>query len=252
MGCVLKKTQLNSICFSIQMSLSELQKHYESTKLNINAKLQSYFEDVLDKRAGAKTNLVLKFVQLNGPQVEELRLLLPYFYNLRTLELWKTRLGVEGARRLAPAFASLAHLEVLSMEDNELHSEGLQALAVSLNQLPKLQSLTLSANNIDSEGGKVLASLCKHHRRLQELCISENQLGPVGFQALVSGLLVCAGTLRVLELGYNYLHVQGGQHLLLLVSRLPALEKLVLAGNQLGEDLERELSRQARTVNFYF
>ena len=252
MGCVVNKTHLDAVCLNTQMSLGELQKYYDSTKTQIKEKLKPCFGEVLEKKAKDKTELTIKFVHLNETQSEHLKIVLPFYVNLKSLELWKTHLGVEGARKLASALGYLKQLETLSLEDNQLHTEGLRVLSVPLNQLTCLQSLALYVNDIDTDGGKVLATVCQRHRKLQALCVSENHLGPEGVEALVSGLLACAGTLHSLELGYNRLQRQGGQHLLQVLPRLPVLEKVVLAGNEIGEGMERQLFRKAPNVHFYF
>lgn len=251
-SCVAKKSQLDTISPRQQISLEALQQYFEDSRVDMNAKLHPYFQKALDKRSKGEAELAIKFIQLGGTQSEHLARVLPFYSNLKSLRLWKTRLGVEGARTLAPALTALRHLEMLSLEDNQLQTEGVQLLAVSLKQLSRLQSLILHVNQINSEGGKALAAVCSSHTKLQELLLSENYLGAVGMAALAAGLLACAGSLRVLELAHNSLQQQGGQHLLQVLPRLPVLEKVVLTGNQLGEVLEREMFHKAPTVHFYF
>lgn len=251
--CVSKKTtQLDTISPRGQVRLDELRQYFEVSQNDISPKLLPYFQKALNKDCKGESEVAIKFVPLGSGQSEHLAHVLPFYSNLKSLRLWKTQLGVEGAKALAPALAALRQLETLSLEDNRLQTEGLQALAVSLKLLSKLQSLVLHVNQINPEGGKTLASLCSSHNKLQELLLSENQLGSAGMSALVEGLLSCAGSLRTLELAHNSLQRQGAQHLLHVLPRLPMLEKVVLTGNQLGEDMERELFLKAPTIHFYF
>jgi len=251
--CVSKKTtQLDTITPRGQLRLDELRQYFEASQNDISSKLLPYYQKALGKGCKGEFEVAIKFVPLSRVQSEHLAHVLPFYSNLKSLRLWKTQLGVEGAKALAPALAALKQLEILSLEDNQLQTEGLQALASSITLLTKLQTLVLHVNQINSEGGKTLASLCSSNHKLQELLLSENQLGPAGMGALVEGLLSCAGSLRALEVAHNSLQRQGAQHLLHVLPRLPVLEKVVLTGNQLGEDMERELFVKAPTVHFYF
>ena len=252
-ACVSKKTtQLDTISARGPVRLEELRQYFEASQSEISPKLLPYFQKALGKGCKGEADISIKFVSLKREQGEHFAHVLPFYTNLKSLRLWKTQLGVEGARALAPALVGLKQLETLSLEDNGLQTEGLLALSASLKLLTKLQNLVLHVNQISPEGGKTLAILCQSHSKLQELLLSENQLSAVGMGDLVEGLLACAGSFRVLEVAHNSLQRQGAEHLLHALPRLPVLEKVVLSGNQLSEDTERELFLKAPTVHFYF
>ena len=233
-------------------SLEQLKQYFDAAKESMTPKLHPYFEKAISKTSRGETELVLKFVVLEGEQAEHLARVIPFYGSLHALRLWKTKLGAEGAKALAPALRTLKHLETLSLEDNLLGTEGVVYISEALCHSSKLRTLVLHVNKISSDGGNPLYLICKSNPKLQHMQLNENRLGIRGFTELIEGLLLCGSTLKVLEIAHNEIQAEGAEVLLGALPRLVALEKVVVSGNNVGEIMEMELFRRAPRVHFYF
>ncbi|XP_018528369.1 MHC class II transactivator isoform X2 [Lates calcarifer] len=117
--------------------------------------------------------------------------LLPGLHNLQHLDLENSKIGDEGAEKLADALASLSSLEILNLSQNCIGNHGVKRLTTTLRDLPKLHCLSLYSNVISDEGAESLAAVLPHMASLTALDVSYNRLTDVGVQSLGASLRNC-------------------------------------------------------------
>lgn len=128
---------------------------------------------------------------------------------------------------------SLAHVRVLHLGGNQLESVGMNALMAS--GLGALEELNVRANGIGPDGMRRVV------RGIRRLILEENPIGDAGIEALAeSGALA---DVEFLHLGDTALSPKGLAVLAGL--ELPALRKLNLMANPIGDDGARVLVQAA-------
>uniref|UniRef100_A0A3Q4GIH6 Class II major histocompatibility complex transactivator n=1 Tax=Neolamprologus brichardi TaxID=32507 RepID=A0A3Q4GIH6_NEOBR len=128
----------------------------------------------------------------NGPLVlPKLWDLLPGLHNLQHLDLENSKIGDEGAEKLASALVSLPSLEILNLSQNCIGDEGVKTLAATLKDLPNLHCLSVYSNMISDEGAESLAAVLPHMASLTDLDVKFNKLTDVGAQSLGASLRNC-------------------------------------------------------------
>ncbi|XP_041673297.1 MHC class II transactivator isoform X2 [Cheilinus undulatus] len=134
----------------------------------------------------------LEFGPQNGPlALPKLWELLPSLQNLQHLDLENSKIGDEGAEKLAHAVVSLSCLEILMLSQNCIGDQGVKKLITTLRDLPKLHCLSLYSNVISDEGAESLAAVLPHMTSLTELDVKYNKLTDVGAQSLGASLRKC-------------------------------------------------------------
>uniref|UniRef100_A0A3Q3WG60 NACHT domain-containing protein n=1 Tax=Mola mola TaxID=94237 RepID=A0A3Q3WG60_MOLML len=129
---------------------------------------------------------------VNGPKAFPLLCeLLPGLHNLQHLDLENSKIGDQGAEKVADALVSLCYLEVLNLSQNSIGDQGISKLATTLRDLPKLHCLSLYSNVISDEGAKSLAGILPHMASLTDLDVKYNKLTDVGAQSLGVSLSNC-------------------------------------------------------------
>lgn len=150
---------------------------------------------------------------------------------LETLSIGDNDLGVGGVRALAEALY-LSRLQTLSLATSILGQTG-AALVASAAVFAKLKSLCLANCQIDSEGVRSLA-VSPYLRQLTALDLSRNEIGN-GVRALAESSNFAS--LEELNLSHNDLNRRDVQPLLS-EGVLPALTRLDLRNNELGDEAE--------------
>ena len=156
---------------------------------------------------------------------------------LRGLGVSFNPLGPAGIGAFAEA-ARMPRLTWLELESTRMGPRGADALARA-GGLGGVRHLKLSANEFGPAGAHALAS-AEHFEALAVLELAHNRLRNPGVVAL-AGARWMRG-LKALELGHNHLQGGGGTEALARHGRLASLERLGLAGNDLGVQGARALA----------
>jgi hemoglobin-like flavoprotein/Ran GTPase-activating protein (RanGAP) involved in mRNA processing and transport len=164
----------------------------------------------------------------NGIGVEGAEALARASWRLTRLDLGFNDIGATGAALLA-ASPILRHVEVLGLAGNALGSDGAGAIAMS-REMTSLSSLDLSGNAIGASGAAALA-LSPALAGLRHLGLGRNRLGPAGMELLSS---IRLPALEILDVAANEL----GAHGAMLLAASPTVRRvksLDVSDNELGD-----------------
>lgn len=231
---------------------ADLQKLLDEEGQFMNRKVKGYYEIALAGNAATTLEVNMKFLNLGGTGAMHLTKVMPYYTGLKSLRLWKTKLGIEGAKILSSALSHLPDLEILSLEDNELKTEGTSYIAQALSSLPLLKELYLHVNKMGQEGVVALSRPLASLSNLQILTLDENQIGKSGLVVLLAALSKGWDRLTLLGLAFNQLGDDGARELMGCLPKMVKLKKLTLSGNNLTPGLERDLTMTSPMVDFLF
>ena len=232
--------------------LAELRKIYEEEGQYMNRKVKACYEVAFAGEAPHTPEINMKFINLGETGTMHLVKVLPAFTGLKSLRLWKTKLGIEGAKLLGAVLPRLPQLEVLSLEDNDIKTEGASYVALSLPSLPLIKELYLHVNKMGHEGVTALSPALSPKANLKILTIDENQIGVKGLKTLLSALEKTMPILALLGLAFNLLGDEGARELLGALKKMPEMKKLTLTGNNISENMENELREAAPSIEFFF
>ena len=256
-ACLAKKAQKPGIhpephSAKQQECKADLQKLLDEEGQFMNRKVKGYFELAIAGNAATTLEVNMKFINLGETGALHLTKVLPCYTALTSLRLWKTKLGIEGAKLLSSSLQHLPKLEVLSLEDNELKTEGTNYIAQALPSLPLLRELYLHVNKMGQEGVVALSGPLAVLGSLQILTLDENQIGKSGLLLLLAALSKGISRLTLLGLAFNQLGDEGARELLDCLPRMTKLRKLTMSGNGLSPGLERDLIATSPSVDFLF
>jgi len=227
------------------LSLPELEQYYSNVHILVLPKVRTLYQEVVSRRTEGVQELSLQFTPLGEVQAVPVARVIVFYPDLRTLRLWKTKLGAGGMRAIAEALPKLEMLESLGLEDNGLGDEGMISLAEGIRPLSRLKELFLQINTISDTGLRTLISGLRDKASITTLNFSENRLTVNSLSVLLEA---CGATLKLLDLAQNSLGPEGAKLLSDWLPRLNRLEKLRIGGNGLGDEAERELMTVAGRV----
>ena len=237
---------------STALETAALRKVYEEEGQYMNRKVKACFEIAFAGEAPHTAEINMKFINLGETGTLHLTKVLPAFTGLKSLRLWKTKLGIEGAKLLGAVLPRLPQLEVLSLEDNEIKAEGANYIARALPSVPLIKELYLHVNKMGQEGVSALNSAFESKTNLKILTMDENQIAKSGLRMLLASLSNTMPILTLLGLAFNQLGDDGALELIGVLGKMPELKKLTLSGNNISPNAEKQLKQAAPTVDFLF
>jgi Ran GTPase-activating protein (RanGAP) involved in mRNA processing and transport len=154
---------------------------------------------------------------------------------LVSLDLTKTKLGVNGAKEIAEMLRYNGSLQELYLGTNNFGPRGMKALAPALESNSSLQVLDLSDNNIRI-GACSLAQALQNstESNLRILDISSNRIGASSMQKFAN-LLIEDRRIEGFYVGRNELGPEGAFHLGNVLKHNYTLRDLRLEGNEIGD-----------------
>ena len=181
--------------------------------------------------------LVFQGLEWGDADVVELCEVLPRFAALRTLDLSKNKIGLEGAKAIAEALmkSGTAVVITLYLGLNNIGDEGAIAIAEALKVNAVLTTLNLGYNSIGVEGAKAIAEALKVNAVLTELRLGVNTIGDKGAKAIAEVLKVNA-VVTTLSLWNNSIGDEGAIAIAEALKIKAVLTTLHLNVNNIGDE----------------
>jgi Ran GTPase-activating protein (RanGAP) involved in mRNA processing and transport len=155
---------------------------------------------------------------------------------------WRNRLAKTGAEGFAEGLSKNKALKVLDLSLTHIESNGAQAIGDSLGVNSHLCELSLQATNFSAKGMKCLGdSLCRN-AALTSLNLNENWFGDMGAVALGRSM-VGNKSLKSLQLINCQFKVAGACSIAYALGTMPAMQKINMAGNYIGNTGAQALAR---------
>lgn len=160
--------------------------------------------------------------------------------NLETVICGRNRLENGSMAAWAKAYAAHKSVKEVKMVQNGIRQEGITYLLTNgLSHATKLNILDLQDNTFTAIGAKALSDVVGNWTELKELGVGDCLLSARGGIALATALQKGNNEkLEVLRLQYNEINPKGLKGLADAHSKLPALRRVELNGNQFDEDDE--------------
>lgn len=228
--------------------LSDLRKCYEAEGQRMHHKVKDCYNTALTGKTARTAEINMKFVNLGENGIAHLAKVLPAFGGLKSLRLWKTKLGVEGAKLVGTVLPRLPLLEILSLEDNDIKAEGTAHIAKGLMHVLFIKELYMHINNIGLPGITALSTAISPQSHLRVLTVDENQITPAGLHILLAALSNSSQVIHTLGLGFNMLGDEGAREVLRALKEMSELKKVTLAGNSVSAKVESELKQGVSAV----
>ncbi|XP_068848777.1 protein NLRC5 isoform X10 [Capricornis sumatraensis] len=181
-------------------------------------------------------SLRLSHNQIGNTGAQDLAAVLPGLPELRKIDLSANGIGPAGGARLAESLTLCRHLEELMLGCNALEDCTALGLAKGLPQ--HLRVLHLPSSHLSPEGMLSLGQALDGSPHVEEISLAENSLAG-GVPRFHQGLPV----LRQLDLVSCEIDNQTAKPLAASFVLCPALEKIMLSWNLLGDEAAAELAR---------
>ncbi|CAF1091963.1 unnamed protein product [Adineta ricciae] len=156
---------------------------------------------------------------------------------LTSLDISGNRIENEGVRHLADAFKKNKMLTTLSFQDNYWKDEGIQHLCQALRKNTTILTIDLRSNQIVPSSSQHLSDMLETNTTLTTLILADNELESKGIELLACGLRknTVISALRVLNLRFNRIDVDGAEHLADVLIYNTSLTTLSLWNNQIKD-----------------
>jgi Ran GTPase-activating protein (RanGAP) involved in mRNA processing and transport len=215
-------------------NFQDIKTFYDLNKSTLPKKILTLYEEILKTQNVSQELVNLNFVNLQKSSPICLQVILPYFFNVKILKLWKCCLGSAGMKTISLELSELKKLEILSLEDNNLGCDGVCYLAGAFKKLTSLKELWLHINDIGPSGGICLSNSLKHLKNLEKLTLDENSIENKAALKIISSLKTLKN-FKELGLGYNCISEDAILNLVVDLASHP-LSKLTLCGNNISEE----------------
>ncbi|XP_052023105.1 protein NLRC5 [Apodemus sylvaticus] len=181
-------------------------------------------------------DLCLSHNQIGDVGTQHLAAILPRLPELRKLDLSGNRIGPAGGVRLVKTLTYFEHLEEIILGNNALGDPTALGLAQKLP--PQLRVLCLPSSHLGPEGTLCLAQALEQCPHIEEVSLAENNLsGGVPHFSRRFPLL------RHIDLVSCKIKDQAAKNLATTFMLCPALEKILLSWNLLGDEVAAELAQ---------
>jgi Ran GTPase-activating protein (RanGAP) involved in mRNA processing and transport len=255
MGCNITKTvKLMTIENSKLTANNEqetVKEYYTANQNMFPKRIRDLFQRVFMQQNSAASAVDLKFINLSGPGLKSLEVILPCFPQIRVLNLWKTKLGNEGCVVLANLFYKFASLNFLSLADNRITLPGILVISKKFIALKELETLELHINPLQEEAAIALAEKIKILSKLKRIYLDECEMCGEGLKELLvnmSGLK----ELEVVALNYNFFGDTVSVGLVSILSKFKKLREFEARHTGINATVQESLRKFNSKVNFHF
>ncbi|XP_038954086.1 protein NLRC5 isoform X3 [Rattus norvegicus] len=181
-------------------------------------------------------DLCLKHSQIGDMGTQHLAAILPRLPGLRKLDLSGNRIGPAGGMQLVKSLTHFKNLEEIILGNNTLGDP--TALELAQRFPPQLRVLCLTSSHLGPEGALCLAQALEQCPHIEEVSLAENNLAG-GVPHFSKRLPL----LKQINLVSCKIEDQAAKHLATNLTLCPALEKLLLSWNHLGDEMAAELAQ---------
>ncbi|XP_076771774.1 protein NLRC5 isoform X2 [Arvicanthis niloticus] len=181
-------------------------------------------------------DLCLRYNQIGDVGTQHLAAIMPRLPELRKLDLSGNRIGPAGGMQLVKSLTHLECLEEITLGNNTLGD--LTALGLAQRLPPQLRVLRLPSSHLGPEGTLCLAQALEQCPHIEEVSLAENNLAG-GVPCFSKRLPL----LRQIDLGSCKIEDQAAKNLATNLMLCPALEKILLSWNLLGDEVAAELAQ---------
>ncbi|XP_028626167.1 protein NLRC5 isoform X2 [Grammomys surdaster] len=181
-------------------------------------------------------DLCLRHNQIGDVGTQDLAAILPRLPELRKLDLSGNRIDPAGGVQLVKSLTHFECLEEIILGNNTLGDP--TALGLAQRLPPQLRVLCLPSTHLGPEGALCLAQALEQCPHIEEVSLAENNLagGVPHFSKMLP-------LLRQIDLGSCKIEDQAAKHLATNLTLCPALEKILLSWNLLGDEMAAELAQ---------
>jgi len=165
---------------------------------------------------------------------------------LERLDISNTQIGVKGMASVATLLRFTDSIRELQLSHNNLGTKSMKTLSSILcNENATLEVIGLAYNKLKDRGAGFVSQILNpniSNSPLTELDLSNNGISYAGAEQLANALLQGNSNLKKLDLGYNTIGPIGASSIGQMLRFTHSLEKLVLTGNEVGDDGVQALS----------
>eukprot|EP00301_Raphidiophrys_heterophryoidea_P006596 c12646_g6_i3.p1 GENE.c12646_g6_i3~~c12646_g6_i3.p1 ORF type:complete len:291 (-),score=66.73 c12646_g6_i3:173-1045(-) len=225
------------------------------TSLNIGANnIQAGLGDVcanLLRLTNLKT-LDLWGSRIGQEQVNHVVSMIPRFHHLTDLNLATNAFETQGMLQLCDGLALCPKLKKLNLARNRIGPEGARGLSIVLANLPHLTELNLCHNNIENEAMELLCEQLERLTEMKSLNLAGNQLCATGIFRFVDAMKKLS-YLTALDLSENSMTDEDATAVCqcILETRAPPLATINISANKwVSPDTARKLAAKLPKVKF--
>ncbi|OMJ68233.1 hypothetical protein SteCoe_34379 [Stentor coeruleus] len=255
MGCANSKTVKPVIVEKPKDTSSNevdhVREYYNINENILPNRIRELFQRYFMQQTAVASVIDLKFINLSGPQIKSLEVILPYFTEIRALNLWKTKLGNDGCVMLAKLFHNFPHLSFLSLADNRITRQGISALSDHSSNLKDLEILELHVNPFDADTTYVLATFIGKLTRLRIICLDECEMAGDSLKELML-VLPNAKELERISMDYNFFGESAGNVLINVLGKLKKLKRLSIQHTGISQTVQESLRKVYPDILFTF
>lgn len=192
MGCSNSKNvqiiKLERTKVSSSNESDKVREYYNANESLLPNRIRELFQKFFIQQTSASSVIDLKFINLSGPQIKSIEKILPYFTQIRAINLWKTKLGNEGCIILSKLLYNFPNLSFISLADNRITYPGIQAICDKFSILKELEILELHINPFDAQATRTLASNIGNLAKLRIICLDECEMSGDSLKEFIQAL----------------------------------------------------------------
>jgi hypothetical protein len=253
MGCSTSRTVTTAIVSNPKPTSAPdtIKSYFTETESLLPNRIRELFQRYFMHQTTAALLIDLKFINLSGPSLSALQIILPCFQKIHALNLWKTRLGNEGCVILAAMLENFPLLRFLSLADNKITLKGLEAVSQKFGVVPELETLELHVNVFADDCAMVLKERLPRLKKLKTICLDECEMSGKGLREVVMTLAGMKEIERV-SLDYNQISEEISGQMVQIVGKMKKLRRLSAQHTGITVWAQEELRRTYLEVMFSF
>ena len=161
------------------------------------------------------------------------------FVTLKSIRLWKTRLGDKGLEALCAFIAEAKELTILDLLENGITAKGCESLGKLFMSFPvdlKIKRLMMDHNRIGDSGLKSLCHGLRFSPNIEEVSLTYCNLDSKAADYIQQLLMYVDSKLEVLNIQGNMIKANGAYQILRALEMNKQLRVCNLADNQIGDE----------------
>lgn len=228
-----------------------VREYYNANENALPNRIRELFQRYFMQQTVVALVIDLKFIDLSGSRTRSLEIVLPYFTEIRAMNLWKTKLGNDGCAMIAKLFHNFPHLSFLSLADNRITCQGLLAISDNSSYLKELEILELHVNPFDAGATHVLSTFIGKLVKLRIIFLDECEMAGDSLTELILAL-PNVKELEKISMNYNFFGESAGNVLNNTVGKLKKLKRLSVQHTGITQTVKESLKKVYPDILFTF